>query len=105
MIDIKKSFVLDNEYLQKHKNQTNNVIKSLNALLNEKVHFSICDDKLFVLVLEENLKSKAGRPTGHDFDYCKVEQMKADGKTNKQIYTELGISKSLYYLRMREYKK
>ena len=31
-------------------------------------------------------------------------QMKAEGKTNKQIYTELGISKSLFYLKMREYK-
>ena len=61
--------------------------------------------KLNILVYEEKLKSKAGRPVGHDFDYFKVEQMKADGMTNKEIYTELGISKALYYLRMKEYKK
>ena len=54
---------------------------------------------------EENLKSKAGRPPGHDFDFAKVEQLKAEGKTNKQIYTELGVSKALFYLRMKEYKQ
>ena len=37
-------------------------------------------------------------------DFEKVQQLKADGKTNKEIYTELGISKSLFYLKMREYK-
>ena len=62
------------------------------------------NDILKICSYEEKLKSKAGRPVKHDFDYSKVEQMKADGKTNKEIYTELGISKALFYLRMKEYK-
>ena len=33
-----------------------------------------------------------------------MQQMKAEGKTNKEIYTELGVSKALFYLRMKEYK-
>ena len=60
---------------------------------------------MFCESLEYFEEKKAGRPVGHDFDYTKVEQMKADGKTNKEIYTELGVSKALYYLRMKEYKQ
>ena len=86
--------------------KANEIVEDLNKLLNDKVHFSIDEKcKLNILVYEEKLKSKAGRPVGHDFDYSKVEQMKADGKTNKEIYTELGVSKALYYLRMKEYKQ
>ena len=64
--------------------------------------------KIFIEVNEDKLRTaantKAGRPIEHEIDFVKVEQMKADGKTNKEIYTELGISKSLFYLKMREYK-
>lgn len=57
----------------------------------------------------ENLKFNIGgtrldRPIEHEIDFADVEKKKADGKTNKEIYTELGISKSLFYLKMREYK-
>ena len=91
--------------MQYNGDKANEIVEDLNQLLNGKVQFSIDKKgKLNILVYEEKLKSKAGRPTGHDFDYSKVEQMKADGMTNKQIYTELGISKALYYLRMKEYK-
>ena len=106
MIDIRKSLQLSYKYLQKYGGKANEIVEDLNNLLNDKVQFSIDDKgKLNILVYEEKLKPKAGRPAGHDFDYQKVEQMKADGKTNKEIYTELGVSKSLFYLRMREYKK
>ena len=109
MIDIKKSLRLDKQWLKENKNIADNIVKELTKVSNGKVQFSIDKDNenkdiISILVYEEKLKSKAGRPTGHDFDYSKVEQMKADGMTNKQIYTELGISKALYYLRMKEYK-
>lgn len=43
--------------------------------------------------------------TASIFSVVEVRQMKANGMTNKQIYTELGISKALFYLRMKEYKQ
>ena len=91
--------------MKKDRKKAEKIVADLNQLLNGKVQFSIEKGKLDILVYEEKLKSKAGRPVGHDFDYSKVEQMKADGKTNKEIYTELGVSKALYYLRMKEYKQ
>lgn len=64
--------------------------------------------KIFIEVNEDKLRTatntKAGRPIKHKIDFAKVEQMKAEGKTDKEIYTKLGISKSLFYLKMREYK-
>lgn len=100
---------LDKEYLKKQRKTVDKIIDDLNNVLKDKVNFSLDKDRngndlVNILVYEEKLKSKAGRPAGHDFDYSKVEQMKADGKTNKEIYTELGVSKALYYLRMKEYK-
>lgn len=92
--------------MKKDRKKAEKIVKDLNHLLDGKVQFSIDEKgKLNILVYEEKLKSKAGRPVGHDFDYSKVEQMKSDGKTNKEIYTELGVSKALYYLRMKEYKQ
>ena len=106
MIDIRKSLQLSEEFVKKDRKKAEKIVKDLNKILNDKVDFSIDENyKLNILVYEEKLKSKAGRPAKHDFDYSKVEQMKADGKTNKEIYTELGISKALFYLRMKEYKK
>ena len=110
MIDIKKSLRLDKQWLKENKNIADNIVKELTKVSNGKVQFSIDKDNenkdiISILVYEEKLKSKAGRPTGHDFDYAKVEQMKADGMTNKEIYEALGISKALYYLRMKEYKQ
>ena len=77
----------------------------MNNFFDGKVNFKINGTKLDVLVLEEKFKSNAGRPLGHEFDFETVKKMKADGKSNKEIYTALGISKSLYYLRMKEYKE
>lgn len=92
--------------MKKDRKKAEKIVKDLNHLLDGKVQFSIDKEgKLNILVYEEKLKSKAGRPVGHDFDYSKVEQMKADGKSNKEIYTELGVSKALFYLRMKEYKQ
>ena len=106
MIDIRKSLQLSEEFMKKDRKKAEKIVKDLNKILNDKVHFSIDEKgKLNILVYEEKLKSKAGRPPGHDFDYSKVRQMKANGMTNKQIYTELGISKALFYLRMKEYKQ
>lgn len=106
MIDIKKSLPISEEFMKKDRKKAEKIVKDLNNILNDKVHFFIDkDDKLNILVYEEKLKSKAGRPAGHDFDYSKVQKMKAAGKTNKEIYTELGVSKALFYLRMKEYKK
>ena len=81
------------------------VVKQLNDLVGDTIRFAFTkDNKLSVTVYEEKLKVKAGRPVTKNLPLAKVEQMKADGKTNKEIYTELGISKSLFYLKMREYK-
>lgn len=89
-------------------------IDDLNSMLEcVGVNFSIREikaghKKLFIEVDEDKLRTatntKAGRPIEHEIDFEKVQQLKADGKTNKEIYTELGISKSLFYLKMREYK-
>lgn len=38
-----------------------------------------------------------------DFDV--IERMKAEGMTNTQIYKRLGIAKSTYYLKLREYNQ
>lgn len=115
MIDIrdyKTYFPLRRKYLQKHGDKANEALEILNRLLGGKVQFvfekdDYNNDILSILVYEEKLKSKskAGRPVKHDFDFEKVQQMKADGMTNKEIYTKLGMSKALFYLRMKEYKK
>lgn len=59
---------------------------------------------MFCECLEYFENNKAGRPIEHNFDIAAVEQMKASGMNNKQIYESLGMSKSLFYLKMREYK-
>lgn len=77
------------------------------------IDFSIVKEgtnlNIALMIDEERLQtvshSKAGRPVGHDFDYEKIKQMQSEGKTNKEIYTELGMSKALFYLRMREYNQ
>lgn len=88
-------------------------IDDLNNLLNEiGVFFDVSQNnnglKLMIKVDKEQFKKvttcKYGRPIKHEIDFEKVQQLKADGKTNKEIYTELGISKSLFYLKMKEYK-
>lgn len=48
--------------------------------------------------------SKAGRPVEHEIDYNTILKMQAAGETNKAIYTKLGMSKSLFYMKMREFK-
>lgn len=88
-------------------------IDDLNKLLGDiGVQFNIVHSekskKLSITVDETKLKNviipKAGRPTLYNLDFDLIFEMKKSGKTDKEIYTELGISKSLYYLRMKEYK-
>lgn len=38
-------------------------------------------------------------------DFDAIERMKAEGMTNTQIYKRLGIAKSTYYLKLREYNQ
>lgn len=88
-------------------------IDDLNNLL-KCVGVSFCVDKvktgqkLVIDVKEDILRSaitsKAGRPVEHDIDYNTILKMQAAGETNKAIYTKLGMSKSLFYMKMREYK-
>ena len=110
VVFIKKNFYLASNFdVAKGKP----AIDDLNNMLEcVGVHFSIgkvkTGQKIFIEVNEDKLRTatntKAGRPIEHEIDFEKVQQLKADGKTNKEIYTELGISKSLFYLKMREYK-
>jgi hypothetical protein len=92
------------------------VTPALNKLLNDVgVSFSIEPPKrniphrqLVITIDEDRLnkatKKSSGRPAKHDFDYERAFELKAQGHTNAHIARELGISISLYYLRMREYK-
>ena len=48
-------------------------------------------------------KGKGGRPLEHRIDWNRVEKMQKDGMTNKQIYESLGMSKSLFYTRKRQW--
>lgn len=106
---IKKNFYLASNFdLTKGKP----AIDDLNKLLsNVGVKFNVATvghgKKLFITVDEKKLQSatyKGGRPVEHNIDFAEVEKMKADGMTNKDIYSKLGISKSLFYLKMKEYK-
>lgn len=54
--------------------------------------------------LDKSTRKSTGRPAKHDFDYARALELKAQGHTNTHIARELGISISLFYLRMREYK-
>lgn len=110
MVFIKKNFYLASNF---DYSKGKKAVEDLNRLLeNVGVEFSLgkvgTGYKIFITVKEEMLhqatNTKAGRPIEHEIDFADVEKKKADGKTNKEIYTELGISKSLFYLKMREYK-
>lgn len=93
-----------------------NVIPVLNKLLNDVgISFEVRPPKehekyrgLYITVnedvLEHATKKSTGRPTEHKFDYQRVMELKEKGLTNKQIADELGISISLFYLRMKDYK-
>lgn len=110
VVHIRKNFYLASNY---NPEKGKNAINDLNSLLDSVgVSFSVSvvgsGKKLFIEVDEKKLKaatdSKGGRPVEHRIDFSEVEKMKADGMTNKDIYTKLGISKSLFYLKMKEYK-
>lgn len=63
--------------------------------------------QLVVTIDEEALDKATRKSTGRpqrEFDYTKVLELKEKRMTNQQIADELGISISLFYLRMREYK-
>ena len=110
VVHIRKNFYLASNY---NPEKGKNAINDLNSLLDSVgVSFSVSvvgsGKKLFIEVDEKKLKaatdSKGGRPIEHSIDFSEVEKMKADGMTNKDIYTKLGILKSLFYLKMKEYK-
>lgn len=67
----------------------------------KSLFIDIDDDK----VSRISNRKKSGRPPEHEFDYEKIKEMRANGMKNKDICTELNISTSLFYTRMREYKK
>lgn len=90
-----------------------NAINLLNRMLKDVgVTFSVepptgTHRQLVVTIDEDTLdkatKKSSGRPQ-REFDYQKVLELKEKGLPNTQIAQELGISISLFYLRMREYK-
>lgn len=110
VVFIKKNFYLASNFdVAKGKP----AIDDLNNMLEcVGVHFSIGKvkngQKIFIEVNEDKLRTatntKAGRPVTKDFDFDLVTKWKSEGMTNKQIYEKLDISKSLFYLKMREYK-
>lgn len=63
------------------------------------LHVLVDKDKL-----QEVTKNRYGRPPENRFKLDIVEQMKAEGMTNKQIYEKLGISKSQFYKKMQSVK-
>lgn len=110
MIHIRKSFYLSSNYKPE---LGQSAIDDLNELLGDVgVYFDVRngkhEKKLVIIVNEKKLKnntiSKSGRPVEHIIDFEEVEKMKADGMSNKEIYTNLGVSKSLFYLRLKEFK-
>ena len=110
VVFIKKNFYLASNF-DVAKGQP--AIDDLNNMLEcVGVHFKIgkvkTGHKIFIEVNEDKLhqatNTKAGRPIKHNFDIAEVERMKASGMNNKQIYESLGMSKSLFYLKMKEYK-
>ena len=95
VVFIKKNFYLASNFdVAKGKP----AIDDLNNMLEcVGVHFQIgkvkTGQKIFIEVNEDKLRTatntKAGRPIEHEIDFEKVQQLKADGKTNKEIYTAL----------------
>lgn len=110
---VKKYFNLPKGYdLERGKKITD----SLNELLNsagvsfwiaksntgqKRLNISVNEKQLEALTA---LKASLGRPQEYEIDYDLVQQMRQSGKSNREIYTELGISRSLFYLRMKEYR-
>lgn len=88
-------------------------IKDLNDTLGQiGVNFKIQElpngKQLVINVYEKKIAKKmqkTGRPVKYHFDYEQIQKMQKEGMSNIEIYTELGISKSLFYQRLREYKK
>lgn len=91
------------------------IVVKLNKILeNTGVSFRAVNGKagkkLVIQVNEKQLNmikgfnARVGRPPEHDIDFKEVEKMKAEGKNNKEIYEELGVSKTLFYCKMKEYR-
>lgn len=106
------TFDLSEDKLEKEKK---NVDKLNQQLKNLGIEFSMKPKKgteEIILKIDvdekkvEGIKNlRKGRAKSNKFDIKKVEQMKAKGMTNQQIYKELGIGKSQFYKKMQEYKK
>lgn len=112
---MRKYFILQRGY---DKSKGQRTLDDLNRMLsNVGVSFDVHSEdsesfgttkKLYVNIDEHKLRaateSKAGRPQKYEFNFKEIEKMKADGMSNKDIYTSLGMSKSLFYIRMKECK-
>lgn len=109
---IKKFFYLRNNYDESKGQKT---IDDLNDILfGAGISFSVQADrtgkKLIVNIDEEMLKSvkeknaRVGRPVEKEINFAWVNQMQEKGMTNKEIYERLGVSKALFYKRLKEYK-
>jgi hypothetical protein len=95
-------------------------VKELNSELNKiGVHIDFFDlfegiDYLTISIDEQRLhdaikpvkpSKPMGRPRQYNFDFELVKQMRSQGMTFKQIYTKLGMSKALFYMHLKEYRK
>ena len=109
---IKKFFYLRNNYDESKGQKT---IDDLNDILSGAgVSFSVQVDKtgkrLIIDVDEEKLTSvkeknaRVGRPIEKEINFAWVNLMQEKGLTNKEIYERLGVSKALFYKRLKEYK-
>lgn len=109
---IKKFFYLRNNYVEEKGQKT---IDDLNSMLSGAgVSFNVQADKtgkrLIIEIDEEILKSvkeknaRVGRPVEKEINFAWVNQMQEKGFTNKEIYERLGVSKALFYKRLKEYK-
>lgn len=112
MRNIKKFFYLRNNYDESKGQKT---IDDLNSILSGAgVSFDVQADKtgkrLIIEIDEEILKSvkeknaRVGRPIEKEINFTWVNQMQEKGLTNKEIYERLGVSKALFYKRLKEYK-
>lgn len=68
----------------------------------EKWNLSFETNKKTLVI--KSKKKKVGRPVEHTLDYQKILKMQQNGLTNKEIYTSLGMSKTRFYVKLREYR-
>ena len=82
------------------------IVKKINKQNKEHtaIAISIQDEKIFNKAKKTSQPSKAGRKQKLFFTFEDVQQKKSAGMTNKQIWQQLGISRSLFYKKMALWK-